>query len=969
MSDAHPAFSHLRTQTIPSLNIIVEQYEHTATGAQHIHVQADNPENVFLVALRTVPEDSTGVAHILEHTALCGSKKYPVRDPFFMMTRRSLNTFMNAFTSSDWTAYPFASVNRKDFNNLMDVYLDAVFFSRLDPLDFAQEGHRLEFSDPDNANSELTYKGVVYNEMKGAMSSISSVLWHTMNKYLHPNSTYHHNSGGDPECITDLTYEQLLAFYQTHYHPSNAIFMTYGDIPAAEHQSKFEGQALSQFEKLNHQISVPDEKRLFAPIRVEERYPLAESEYKEDKCHLVLGWLLGKSTDLEQALTAHLLSSVLMDNSASPLMHLLETSDLGNAPSPMCGLDDSQKELTFLCGLEGCKREDADAIEQLILEKLTAIANNGVPQEDIEAALHQLELHQREIGGDHYPYGLQIILNALTAATHHGDPVAQLDIDGALNTLRTAVQNPDFIKQQIQSLIIDNPHRVRLALVPDTQMSERKEEHTQAILAEIQAQLSDQEKQDIVKNAQTLVARQAQEDDAEALPKVTLEDVPPNESHQAGTQSTNTNYKLSTYNVGSNGLVYQQIIIDTPKLKPELAQLLPYYTSSVTEVGVGNSDYLAVQKWQSQVSGAFSAYSTTRSCVDDIHQTNRFITFSGKALVKNYAKLSELIQSTLSQAKFNEPKRLQELVAQMRAGREQSITSNGHSLAMSAASSGMCAASKLSHDLGGLEGIRKIKALDESLKTEAPQFCEHLQAIHEQVKSASRQYLLIAEPHEQEALQATFEQVFSSTTEVATPSWDLEKHTAKIQQGWLTNSQVNFCAKAYPTVPMTHPDAATLVVLGNVLRNGYLHRAIREQGGAYGGGAGQDNNSASFRFYSYRDPRLAETLDDFEQAIQWVIDSDIKWQLVEEAILGVVSGIDKPDSPAGRAKRLFHAQIHGRTLNIRQTFRDRLLKVTADDLKRVAQTYFEPSAASTAVISDYNNAKAIEALGLEVISL
>src|SRR5690554_8179272 len=240
MTIAHSSFEFLRSQTIDALKVRVEEYRHKATGAQHIHISADNNENVFLVALRTVPHDSTGVAHILEHTALCGSERYPVRDPFFMMIRRSLNTFMNAFTSSDWTAYPFASQNLKDFNNLVDVYLDAVFFSKLDELDFAQEGHRLEFAEPDNPESKLVYKGVVYNEMKGAMSSVPAQLWQALGQYLYPTTTYHHNSGGDPEHIPDLTYEELKAFYRTHYHPSNAIFMTYGR--SEEHTSELQSR-------------------------------------------------------------------------------------------------------------------------------------------------------------------------------------------------------------------------------------------------------------------------------------------------------------------------------------------------------------------------------------------------------------------------------------------------------------------------------------------------------------------------------------------------------------------------------------------------------------------------------------------------------------------------------------------------------------------------------------------------------
>jgi len=245
--NSHPAFTWIRSERIESLNVIIEEYRHIKTGAMHYHIDADNNENVFLVAFRTVPMDSTGVAHILEHTALCGSKKYPVRDPFFMMIRRSLNTFMNAFTSSDWTAYPFSSQNRKDFSNLLDVYLDAAFFSRLDELDFLQEGHRVEFKQADNPQSELEFKGVVFNEMKGAMSSPVSVLWQTLSEHLYPTTTYHYNSGGEPVDIPDLTYQQLKSFYQTHYHPSNAVFMTFGDIPAYEHQKQFEEKALSHF--------------------------------------------------------------------------------------------------------------------------------------------------------------------------------------------------------------------------------------------------------------------------------------------------------------------------------------------------------------------------------------------------------------------------------------------------------------------------------------------------------------------------------------------------------------------------------------------------------------------------------------------------------------------------------------------------------------------------------------------------
>ncbi|HEY6529377.1 MAG TPA: insulinase family protein [Cellvibrionaceae bacterium] len=964
----HPAFTLLSEQPVSAMNIWVEEYQHIKTGAQHIHIRADNPENVFLVALRTVPKDSTGVAHILEHTALCGSQRYPVRDPFFMMTRRSLNTFMNAFTSSDWTAYPFASINRKDFSNLLGVYLDAVFFSRLDPLDFAQEGHRLEFSETGNPTSDLVYKGVVYNEMKGAMSSVPSQLWQTLTKYLFPTTTYHHNSGGDPEAITDLTYEQLVSFYRTHYHPSNAIFMTYGDIPAVEHQAKFEELALSHFERSDHLIQVPDEKRYFAPVKVEEYYPLNEDDLSE-KTHVVLAWLLGQSTNLEDVLVGHLLSGVLLNNSACPLMQALETTDLGQSPSPLCGMDDSQKELTFICGLEGAGKENIEAIENFILQTLEQIAVDGIPAEDAEAALHQLELHQREVGGDHHPFGLQIILNALTAATHRGDPVALLNIDPALSQLREQIKDPAFLQARIRRLLLDNPHRVRLALCPDAQLSERKQAAELAQLARIQAALSADEKQAIIEQAEALAQRQGRIDDESILPKVTLDDVPLKEGHLTpSVQSLHSPNDLFRYDVGTNGLVYQQIVLDLPQLSESLVHLLPYYTSLLTEVGVGELDYIAMQRKQAATTGGFSAYTSIRGTVDDVHKTQNFLTLSGKALNRNQAGLSELMQATLDGARFNELNRIRESIAQARAHREQSITNNGHGLAMTAATQGMCAIARLNHDLGGLASIQRLKQLDDSLDNETAltAFCKSLSSIHTAVKDAPRRYLWVGEEQQADtqlnALKAAFQPAQPSDFQ----PFSLAPYQAQIKQAWLTNSQVHFCAKAYATVPMDHEDSAPLVVLGNILRNGFLHRVIREQGGAYGGGASQDSNSGAFRFFSYRDPRMEETLADFDKAIDWFMHTQHSWQSIEESILGAVSGIDKPDSPAGRAKRLFHADLHGRTLALRQAFRDRLLATKLPDLQRVCERYLKPELANTAIVTDKTHAARAEALGLEL---
>ncbi|MGH1470188.1 MAG: insulinase family protein [Cellvibrionaceae bacterium] len=971
-----------RSQHIESLNITFEEYEHQATGASHIHLASDNDENVFLVALRTVPHDSTGVAHILEHTALCGSEKYPVRDPFFMMIRRSINTFMNAFTSSDWTAYPFASQNKKDFDNLLDVYLDAVFFSRLDPLDFAQEGHRIEFEEPNNMNSDLVYKGVVFNEMKGAMSSVPSQLWQALCKYLYPTTTYHYNSGGDPESITDLSYEQLKHFYKTHYHPSNAIFMTYGNIPAKDHQQKFEQQALKRFQKLDERIFVPAEKRYQAPLRVEEFYPYNDEESEtgiiNNKTHIVMGWLLGKTTNLIEALEAQLLASVLFDNSASPLQHALETTNLGSSPSPLCGLDDSQYELTFVCGIEGSENDKADEFEHLVLDTLNNVAQQGIPLKDVEACLHQLELQQREIGGDGYPYGLQLILNALTAATHRGDPVGLLDIDPALSHLRKKIKDPEYIKHLVGELLLNNQHRVRLVMKPNTKLSERKKQAEAKTLAQLKSTLSDQDKQKVIQLAADLQKRQEQKDDMSILPKVDLEDVPHKIHHIEGQLSQINNLPIASYTAGTNGLVYQQAIIDIPCLSEEELKILPLYTACLTELGIGDLNYLDTQKLQSQTVGSLNAFSSIKPDINDTQKSHGHIILSSKALADNHSNMTQLMGDSLHKVNFKELTRIRELISQIRARRESSVTGNGHGLAMSAASSRICPISQLNHELSGLAGISSIKQLDDSLNDP-----EHLKAIgnlfktiHQKIIQQPLQFLLIGENHsisEQKSSLASTWNKYDKTSPAKLNSGNIklpQVDSNPIKQAWITGTQVNFCAKAFPTVSTTHADSAALTVLGGFLRNGFLHRTIREQGGAYGGGAQQDNSIGAFRFYSYRDPRLTETLSDFDKSVEWVIDTQHEWAPVEEAILGVVSSIDKPASPAGEAKQAFHAELNGRTLEIRETFRDNVLNVTANDLQRVAKTYLQnKTKENTAVITSKDNSPITQSLGLEIIHL
>ncbi len=968
----HAAFEWLRSEQIESLNLVIEEYRHRATGAMHYHMRSENPENVFLVAFRTVPMNSTGVAHILEHTALCGSEKFPVRDPFFMMIRRSLHTFMNAFTSSDWTAYPFASKNRKDFNNLLAVYLDATFFARLHELDFAQEGHRLEFAEPENPESDLIYKGVVFNEMKGALSSTNSVLWHTMCKYMFPTTTYHHNSGGDPQNIPDLSYMQLKDFYQTHYHPSNAVFMTFGTIPAFEHQQKMEDLALYKFQKLDTHIEVANEKRYLAPLRVEESYASEASD--PNKTHVVVGWLLGHSTSLDDLFKAQLLSSVLLDNSACPLLKVLETTSLGSAPSPLCGLEDSNREMSFMAGLEGCEEGSAAKVEALILDTLRDIVRDGIPTDQVEAALHQLELHQREISGDSHPFGLQLILSSLSTAVHRGDPISLLNIDPVLARLRDDIKNPRFIPDLIEELLLSNRHRVTLSLNPDPELANRKAAAEEQQLARIKQAMSADEIRSVIAQSKELIKRQARKDDPEILPKVTLADVPP-QIFEPGRKDLHLNpstIPVAYYAQGTNGICYQQMVLDLPALTDELLNILPLYTSCLTELGVGARDYADVQTWQARTSGGLSCFSSIRSKLHDVQNTYATISFSSKSLAANHTALTQLLQETYEQVRFDETKRLEELIEQMCARKENSITGNGHSLAMTLASSRMSPTAQLAHRFGGLAGIQYLRSLREQLTQ--PETSKRLmgqfQELHNLVRQSNKRFLLIAEEPQRQSVVADLEKHWGSASNSKSGAkFTLPAIREQIRQAWTTSTQVNFCAKAYATVASGHEDNAVLHVLAGFLRNGFLHRVIREQGGAYGAGTSQDGDSASFRFFSYRDPRLDATLDDFDRSLDWVMSGSHEAHHLEEAILGVIATMDKPSSPAGEAKQAFYNYLFERSLESRMRFRERVLATTLEDLRVITQRYFTPDRASIGIISSKENLAEAKANHFEIINL
>jgi Zn-dependent M16 (insulinase) family peptidase len=833
-----------------------------------------------------------------------------------------------------------------------------VFFSRLDPLDFSQEGHRLEFENGDPA-APLQFKGVVFNEMKGDTSSPSSMLYHAIQEKLYPTTTYHYNSGGDPVHIPDLSYDDLMAFYRSHYHPANAIFMTFGNISAAEQQENMNAFALDRLKPEGfHPLSVSMEKRYRKPLRHEVTYPVDDGD-TAGKTHIVMSWLLGDNTDLEKLLEGHLLSDVLLDTSASPLRQALETFSHATGVSSMSGFEEDHHEMNFMCGIEGSDPEHADALERLVLDVLQQVAEDGIEEDRLAAVLHQLELSQREIGGDGAPYGLQLIFSCMSAAVHGGDPIGLLDIDPVLRQLRDSIRDPEFIKSLVREQLLDNPHRVLTVMKPDAARAVELIREEQERLNEIRSSLSDADCQRILSVAQQLEARQGQEEDLSVLPAVGLADIP----EQRGFPSMNApdpraGLPLTACDAGTNGLVYHQVIRNMPSLPEPLLGLLPLYSQVITEVGSGGRDYLQTQHLQHSVSGGISAFSSFRAEPEDCDSYSGFFTLSSRTLAAQAEDMAQLLLETAQSSRFDESDRIRELVQQLALRRINSIAGNGHQYAMSAAAARLRPVSALSHFLTGVPGAMRLKRLADSLNdpTLLDHLCRQLAELHQLIKTGSTRLLLVGE---QERLDDFSRMISALWQECGAAPMPAPRQSAtrfpvdsSADTAYVVTTQVNYCAAAYATVPESHDDAAALSILGALLRNNYLHTELREKGGAYGGGAGHDSTNGVFRFYSYRDPGIAATFETFTRSIAWVMENTLKDEMLEEAVLGLIGSIDAPGSPAGEIRQAYHHLLFGRTAATREARRASFLQVRLPDVRRVAETYLQSEPARAIVTSE-----------------
>ena len=1003
----HPAFELIEHRHIEALSIDVIISQHVKTGAMHYHLAHPSSENAFLVGFRTQPMDSKGEAHVLEHVALCGSEKFPVRDPFFSMIKRSLNTFMNAMTAADWTAYPYATQNKNDYFNLLEVYLDAAFFPNIHPLDFAQEGIRVELDEDDKPQ----FKGIVFNEMKGAMSGEIDQLYHTVAHHLFPTTTYHYNSGGDPADIPDLTHNELVAFHQSHYHPANSVIMSFGNIPVSETQARIHDDALTQFAAGKKHVSRP-EVRLSAPISAVDTYTADEAG--PNQTHHVLAWLLPSITNPKQRLALRLLEGVLIEHAGSPLRAYLDSHPLGTSPSPLLGLDDSHYEMVFYTGLRGSEPEYAEAVEQGIMDLLADVASKPIDSDTIETILHQIEIDQRHIGGDSMPYGLNLMLEGFSTAIHDGNPIDVWEVDEHLAWLREQVKDEQWLPNLIKTHLLDNNHRVRVTLVPDSEKSARLAAAEQVRLDTIAMDLTEDDKAILKKQALDLAARQAAPDDLSLLPKVGLEDVPTDISFKQGTQKqvmlSGQDSTLFEYEAGTNGLYYYQVIVpltdaignqDTSNLPVNEVinhPLLPIYLSLLSELGTDELDAYEMQAKQAAHSSGVTARISQRTTIDDSHAISSYFVVATRALNRKTEAI-DLLKEVMQHSVFEEHDRIKEILQQRQASWQSRLASAGHAYALQTASRAMSRQAQLEYVRSGLPALNALKdflAHASSDDNKWDELATSLMALHQRLLSLPKHAVIICEAEQTERLSDlivdSWQDVKASTVNAKQieenipseftqleldPALDGEPDAVKALESdpiaedlaWLVATNVYHNASAYSVPAADHPDTAALMVLAPYLRNGYLHSAIRERGGAYGGGAGYDANACAFKFFSYRDPHCAETFAHFEASIEWLLSEPQSAEQLEEAILGIISGMDKPGSPAGEAIKACFANLHNRGEDWQRKMRAAILAVTIEDIQRVAKHYLQGQQHVRAVLAPYDKEDSVKDLGFKVCKI
>ncbi|XP_028042841.1 presequence protease, mitochondrial [Bombyx mandarina] len=929
-------------ESIQEYNMTAYFLTHERTKTEYLHLERDDSNNVFSVGFRTTPLDSMGTPHILEHTVLCGSEKYPVRDPFFKMLNRSLATFMNALTGPDYTFYPFSSQNEIDYRNLQKVYLDAVFRPNLTRLDFLQEGWRLEHSNLEDKNSDLIFKGVVYNEMKGAFSETSSLFGQKFINTILPKGTYGYVSGGDPLCIPQLTHEHLKNFHATYYHPSNSRMYSYGSFPL-EANLKFINEAyLSKYEYLDPKNTVvASQERWKEPRRAEMNCRVDQYGGPVEKQNqIAIGYVMSDITNIYETFTMLALAELMIIGPNSAFYKSLIEKNISGGYNSLTGYENQIRDTMFVVGLRDVETSKFETIEKIANQTLEEIYEKGFEKAHIESVLHGFEL---SIKHQSPKFGLNLLFNLMPLWNHNGPILNALKVNKLLGRLKENLMTPNYVKNIIEKYFIQNNHKLVMTMLPDPKFDDVFNEAESKLLKSKVSSLSANDKEAIYKEGLELSKVQKEVQNLDVLPCLKMEEIVANKTAPSLKHSVSETIPLQLCEANTNGVTYFKGILGTDSLGDSERKMLPFFNYILDKFDTKSYNYRDFDKHVSKCTSGLSAITHITEHVGQSGQYEQGILINSHCLDHNLPKMLDIWQEIFKKPNFSNSERMAMLLNNYCSSLTNGIVSSGHTYAVQAARSLISSVDECKENLLGIQHVTIMQEVQKTQKTEDIQSV--IESISENVLKGNN---LRAAFHYCNTNNDVHEYIdkfckdlcnANDNQEVNRINWTDSKSMNKDNRGIhiAMNIPVNFCAKVIPTVAYTHPDYAKLRVLSVFLSSKYLHPIVREQNGAYGGRA-MLSFDGIFSYYSYRDPNSKVTLDVFDETANWLTKNAnlIDEQNLFESKLTIMQQMDQPIAEYMKGVDLF---LYGLSYDLWKTQRERVLAVKSEDLVEVCLKY------------------------------
>lgn len=909
---------------------------HKKSGAR-IAILSNNDDNkVFYIGFRTPPEDETGVPHIIEHTTLCGSKKFPVKDPFIELAKGSLNTFLNAMTYPDKTVYPVASCNDQDFKNLMDVYLDAVFNPNITKYEeiFKQEGWHYELTGKDD---ELKINGVVYNEMKGAYSSPDEVLSSQIYRSLFPDNTYSKDSGGNPEYIPKLTYEAYLDFYHKYYHPSNSYIYLYGDMDVVERLEWLDKEYLSlyDYKKVNSEIN---KQPAFDEIKnVEAQYSITMDDSQENKTYLSYNRVVGDSLDEMLYQAFDVLDYALVSSPGAPVKQALIDAGIGDDVYGSYDAGILQPVFSFVA--KNANASQADEFESIIENTLKEVVKTGINKEALLAGINSSEFKFREADFGQFPKGLLFGLNCLDSWLFDDmKPFIHLECLGTFAKLRKAVDT-DYFEKLIQEYLLDNTHGSSVTVKPKCGLGNEREEALAKELSDYKASLSDEEIKKLIEDTEHLKKYQEEpssDEDLRKLPMLTRADMKKNAMPFSNIEDELSDVKVVRHDIESNGIDYISFLFDAGDFAQSELGYLGFFTNALGLVSTEKYSYTDLANATNIYTGGIS---TGTASHPDIKDRNNFVfkfEVKLKVLEKNLDKALELMEQMLLTSDFTDTKRLGELVAQIKARLQANLSSSGHLVAAMRSMSNFSRYALYQDELKGIAFYRSICRIEKELSESPKSASDKLAAIAKKLFARNR--MLISFTGNNEAYgnaKPSLEKVIAGFNKMSAVGNQAEVHFNTAKEAFIDASQIQYVAKTGDFICEGYEYTGALRLLRIILSYDYLWINVRVKGGAYGCMNTFLRSGESY-FVSYRDPNLSDTLDVYDRIPEYIKSFSPDERDMTKYIIGTFSALDTPMNPEAKGSRSLSAYLEGITYEQIQKERNEILNAQPEDIRRLA---------------------------------